>query len=321
MRDLIFPKGKKFVFTILDDTDVATVANVKPVYDLLEALGMRATKTVWPVACPEGSENYGTSQTLADPEYLEFVLDLQRRGFEIASHGATMESSPRERTILALDRFREIFGNDPRVYANHGQNRENLYWGVERFDEPFVRALYRRLGGAGESHFQGHDPQSPFWWGDHCRRRITYVRNLTFDDLNIMNKNPDMPYRDPRRPDVQWWFSSSHADNARTFVRSLKRARLDRLESEGGVCILTTHLGKGYSTAGKVDRAVEERLRDIADRKGWFCTVSECLDWLRNRNERETLPATQWRRMQWQYAWDTLREHAESRWRRMIDSR
>src|SRR5438034_4889586 len=98
-RSLEFPYGKRFAFTVLDDTDVATVQNVAPVYALLERLGMRATKTVWPLGCPEGSRNFSSSQTLDDPEYYAFVADLPRRGFEIASHGATMESSTRERTV------------------------------------------------------------------------------------------------------------------------------------------------------------------------------------------------------------------------------
>src|SRR5712692_10037978 len=105
---LAFPGSARFAFTIIDDTDVATVENVGPVYKFLEAVGIRATKTVWPVACPEGSEYYSRSQTLEDADYREFVLDLQRRGFEIASHGATMESSARQRVVQALERFREL---------------------------------------------------------------------------------------------------------------------------------------------------------------------------------------------------------------------
>ena len=41
-----FPHGKRFAFTIVDDTDVATVANVKPLYDLLHELGFRTTKRI-----------------------------------------------------------------------------------------------------------------------------------------------------------------------------------------------------------------------------------------------------------------------------------
>ncbi len=42
-----WPSGKKFAFTIIDDTDHGTVSNLKPVYDLLNELGIKTTKTVW----------------------------------------------------------------------------------------------------------------------------------------------------------------------------------------------------------------------------------------------------------------------------------
>ncbi len=77
-RPLAFPGGARFAFTVIDDTDVATVANVGPLYRLLESLGMRTTKTVWPLACPEGSPDYQGSETLEDPGYLAFVLTWPR---------------------------------------------------------------------------------------------------------------------------------------------------------------------------------------------------------------------------------------------------
>ena len=147
-----FPDGKRFAFTIVDDTDVATVANVKPMYDLLHDLGLRATKTVWPVACPEGSRDFSSSQTLEDPDYRAFAVDLQRRGFEVTWHGATMETSPRARTIAGLQRFNEIFGAYPRIHLNHAYNRENVYWGdgTSRFahapsSRRWVRGYARRI--------------------------------------------------------------------------------------------------------------------------------------------------------------------------------
>src|SRR5258705_11914362 len=103
----------------MDDTDDSTLQNVEPIYRLLESLGMRTTKTVWSVACEEGSPDFRGSETLDDPRYRDFVVDLQRRGFEIAFHAATMESSPRERTVRAMERFRETFGASPRGPANH----------------------------------------------------------------------------------------------------------------------------------------------------------------------------------------------------------
>src|SRR5687767_14416538 len=179
-----FPDGRQFAFTIIDDTDVATVENVAPMYALLERLGMRTTKTVWPVGCPEGSADFGSSETMEDPAYRAFVVDLQRRGFEIASHGATMESSTRERTLRGLEEMRQAFGAYPAVHANHANNRDGLYWGSARVDHPVVRATYRLILG-GRDTFEGHIAQSPYWWGDAARAHVRYVRNLTFDTLDV----------------------------------------------------------------------------------------------------------------------------------------
>lgn len=300
-----FPDSKRFAFTIFDDTDVATVANVKPMYDLLHDLGMRATKTVWPVRCPEGSADFVGSQTLEDDEYRAFVVDLQRRGFEITWHSATMESSLRERTVAAFELFHKTLGAYPRVHANHAHNRENVYWGSGRIDDPILRRAFERFGGRG-SDFAGHVPGSPYWWGDLCERHITYARNLTFGEINTTAINPSMPYRDPGRPLAKWWFSATDAEGVSEFNDLLHPRHQERLEAEGGVCIVATHLAKGYVRDGAVNDVTRQRLESLAGRAGWFPTVSELLDHLRSQRNSGELPAGEWRRMQWRWARDLV---------------
>lgn len=302
-----FPGGARFAFTILDDTDDATEANVGPVYALLRELGMGATKTIWPVACPEGSALFFAGHTLDDPGYEAFVRRLAADGFELAFHGATMESSTRDRVERALARYREVAGAWPRVHANHGHNRENLYWGPARVDLPPVRWFYALTNGHPRDWFQGHVEGSPFWWGDLCRDRIEYVRNLTFDDVNLLNVNPTLPYRDPRRPLARWWFSATDAADGAEFCAVVDEAAQDRLEAEGGVCILATHLGKGYAQDGRVHPRIEALLRRLAAKGGWFPGVAALLDWLRERHGDRTLPAGEWRRMQLAWARDLVR--------------
>lgn len=306
MIPLDFPGGARFAFTVIDDTDVATVENIQPVYRLLESLGMRTTKTVWPVRCDEGSRNFFLSETMDDRHYHDFVVDLHGRGFEIAFHGATMESSTRERTERALDRFRTVFGAPPRVHANHSFNRDNLYWGVRRVDDPALRLLYRAASQEAPDFYQGHCPGSPYWWGDLCAEQIEYVRNLTFSEINVLRINPSMPYRDPGRPYVRWWFSAADAEDADEFNHLLRPGNQERLEAEGGVCIVATHLGKGFGSAGKVHPETRRLLELLAARNGWFPPVGELLDWLRARRQSDALPSGEWRRMQWRWARDLL---------------
>jgi hypothetical protein len=304
---LAFPGGRTFAFTIMDDTDVSTLANVRPVYELLDELGFRTTKTVWPVGCPEGSRNFSESDTLEDGPYLDFVLGLQARGFEIAYHGATMESSTRERTERALARFRELFGGPPRVYANHAYNQENLYWGAARLDDPLLRALYRRVEGRPAGFYQGHVEGTPWWWAD-LAGQITYIRNLTFSDINVLRINPTMPYHDARRQAVPWWFSASDAEDVTAFNELIAPAAQDRLEREGGVCIVATHLGKRFTEGGVVNPETRRLLERLAAKPGWFVPVGELLDWLRGqRGGVRDLPRSEWRNMQWMWARSLLR--------------
>jgi hypothetical protein len=313
MKRLAFPHGRRFAFTIMDDTDVATVANVGPIYRLLGDLGMRTTKTVWPVHCPEGSKNFSSSATLEDPEYLEFVLDLERAGFEVAYHGATMESSPRERTVLAITRFLGLFKAPPRVYANHAQNRESLYWGIDRIDSAILRFLYLWLAGLARDQYQGHRPGSPWWWGDVASTHISYIRNLTFDEIDMRRVNPTMPYRDARRGLVPWWFSASDAENVTAFNWLLRVENQNRLEREGGICIVATHLGKGFVANGAVVPATERLLRRLAGRPGWFVPVGTLLDWLIEQGAAGPLPPSEWRRMQWKWFADLVARHIRLR--------
>ena len=303
---MCFPQGARFAFTIMDDTDVATVENVAPIYRLLETLGFRTTKTVWPFRCDDPESDFAESETLDDPHYLEFAIDLQRRGFEIAFHGATMESSTREQTRNALTRFASVFGASPLVHANHSFNRENLYWGSDRLDDRMLRRLYSSILRLPARFYQGHEPGSEYWWGDLCLDHIRYVRNLTFDEINVLRVNPSMPYRDSRRPYVQWWFSASDAEDADAFVALLNEANQQRLESEGGVCVVATHLGKGFCTGGQVRADVRHCLTTLAGRGGWCVPVGTLLDYLRDQREESTLMPNEWRRMQWRWARDLV---------------
>jgi hypothetical protein len=314
VRDFQFSGGKRFALAIIDDTDVATVQNTAPVYDLLEHVGITATKTVWPVGCPEGSRNFSISQTLENDDYRQFVTALRRRGFEITWHGATMESSQRERTVAALDRFAEIFGDYPHIHANHAENRENLYWGAERIDDAFLKRLLRRLSSQAGDYYVGHVPGSPYWWGDLCAEHITYARNLTFNDLNLAAINPSMPYRDPARPLAPWWFSAANADDVDEFRELLASKNQQRLEDEGGFTIVATHFGKGFVRGGRLDPEVRARLEELAARPGWFPSVGELLGWLRAHRAEEKLPAGEWRRMQWRWARDLVTR----RWRHRL---
>jgi hypothetical protein len=276
--DLVFPGGRRFAFTILDDTDDSRVDNAKPIYDLLAELGLRTTKTVWPVGCPEGSREFFAGATMADPEYRSWCLTLPGRGFELTWHCATMESSLRHRTEEGLEAFRATFGDYPRIHANHAQNRENIYWGHRRYRTAWrwVAALALHRGTAFEGEVEG----SPYFWGDLCRRHMRFTRNFAFAEVNTLRADPEMPYRLDSTPMVHYWFSATDVPDVRAFNRLLTPASLDRLAAEGGACLVATHLGKGFVQNGRVDPGAEATLRHLARLPGWFVPVSELLEYL-----------------------------------------
>jgi len=301
-----FPNGARFAFTVVDDTDVATLDNVRPVYDLLTDLGLRTTKTVWTHRCPDPHSSYRDSDTLEDDAYRAYILELKARGFEITWHGPSMESSTRAEIEEGLRRLRDWIGVAPRVHVNHAHNRDNLYWGVDRLDQPFLRWLYRKAGDRNVSRYEGHREGTPHYWGDLASEVVEYSRNLTFTDLNILRVNPTTPYKDPRRPLVKWWFSAADADNAAAFNTLVNEDAQDALEADGGVAIVATHFGKGFANAGRLNSRTAALLARLAAKRGWFVPVSTLLDHLRSRHERPTLAATEWRRMQWRWAWDLV---------------
>jgi len=275
-----FPQGKQFAFTILDDTDDSTLENVKPVYDALKAHGIRTTKTVWPVDCPEGSRIFFAADTLQRKPYLEFVRQLGVDGFEIAFHGATMESSRRDRTVQALDFLKREFGAYPSLYCNHGYNRENLYWGYKRFQTSWLRGMVRLFRKEAASYYLGDVEDADYFWGDLCRQRIRYVRNWTFPCLNMLEVNPEMPYRLSGTPYVNLWFSTADAPDVGDFARLLTQENVDRLEDAGGLCIISTHFGKGFVKDGVLDPRVHRIFQTLSQKPGWYVPVSEMLDYL-----------------------------------------
>ncbi len=289
---LEFPEGKKFAFTIFDDTDHATVENVKPIYELLSRLGMATTKSVWVFPGRDTKDRFYGSDTLADEGYARFIKWLQEKGFEIAFHNASNCSSRRETTISALETFRDLVGYYPQVHANHSYNSENIYWGRERLDLPFVGAIYKimkKLAGK-RLVFEGDNPSSPYFWGDICRSRIKYVRNLVFPEINLLRVNPTMPYKDPKRPFVKYWFSSCDGPEVNSFNRLIASRNQDKLEQEGGVCIMYTHFACGFVESGKVNPQTEKLLTELSKRNGWFVPVSTLLDYLETKQSRETRP-------------------------------
>jgi hypothetical protein len=302
---MTWPDQKRFAFTVFDDADYDRLHNVKPVYDFLTELGIFTTKSIWPLAAEKEAPLGGLSTE--DPEYLAWILSLQRAGFEIGFHGARCHSSPREATARGLDRFRNQFGGPPRSMSNHFQNAESIYWGEARLTG-LARLIYRAANFRNTLRCEGHLAGSPYFWGDLCRDQIQYVRNFVFREINTLKLCPFMPYHDPASPYVRAWYASSEGGNIESFVEMLAEKNQDQLAEEGGACIMYTHFAKGFFKDGALDPHFERLIKRLAGLGGWFVPVSTLLDFLAARqNGVHEITSAERSRLQWHWLWGKLR--------------
>ncbi|MBI5265628.1 MAG: hypothetical protein HY851_00185, partial [candidate division Zixibacteria bacterium] len=205
-------------------------------------------------------------------------------GFEIGYHLATWHTSPREKTIQALDRYDELFGQPPTAMANHSKCRENMYWGAARLTgaAQLIYNLATRFRQA--DRYRGHIEGDPLFWGDICKQKIRYCRNFIYNNINTLAACPFMPYHDPARPYVNYWFASSEGSEVRSFNRRLSEKNQERLEEEAGLCIMYTHLACGFYGNHQLQPEFRRLMERLARRNGWFAPVSTILDYLRERN-------------------------------------
>ena len=158
-RAIAFPGGKQFAFSIVDDTDLATLERVKPLYELLYRYGIRTTKTVWVLESNEPAHSPNRGDWLRNHAYLSFILDLKSKGFEIALHGVRGGSSVRPDIINGLEEFRQTLGQYPGIHVNHSLNRDNVYWGEHRWSFALFRWAYASIG---KHEFSGQDVSGLF---------------------------------------------------------------------------------------------------------------------------------------------------------------
>jgi len=303
--EIRWPDGTRFAFTVFDDSDWTTLENGPPVYDFLRDLGFLTTKSVWPIT-GESTPSIGGS-TCDDPAYLAWVHRLQGEGFEIALHNVTYHSSERKDIIRGLEAFRDHFGADPKCHANHHDCMDSLYFGAARLGG-LRRIIYNLLTISKDRRgFSGHREESAYFWGDLCKERVSYVRNFVFSDVNTLRACPVMPYHDPLRPYVRNWFASSEGSRVDSFTRMLREENQDRLEEEGGLCIMYTHFGSGFFQEGRLDPRFVDLMTRLSRKKGWFAPVSAVLDHVLDTRGPRQITAAERRRLEWKWLLEKVR--------------
>ena len=303
-QKISWPNNKQFAFTIFDDTDRANLKDVQLVYQCLDELGFKTTKSVWVTKGNKPHESSGV--TCDDKMYLNWLLELKNKGFDIGYHNTTYHSSHREEIKEGLKKFVKMFNQNPNVMANHSANRENIYWGPHRLSGS-RRVIYNILTRYKRNGFyKGHDESSPYFWGDLCKEYITYVRNFVFSDINTLKCCPYMPYQDPEKPYVNYWFASSEGHNVNVFNKCLSNENQDRLEEEGGACIMYTHFADGFYQNGKLSEKFKIQMKRLSKKNGWFVPLSTLLEFLKKKNKTQIISNSQRRALEWKWLFDKL---------------
>jgi hypothetical protein len=304
MLEKSWPNGKDFAFTIFDDTDLQTVDNGAPIYALLSDLGFRTTKSVWPIRGHNTPTVWGA--TCEDERYLKWVLSLQHLGFEIGLHNVTCQTSTRSDTVRGFEAFRRLFGHDPYSMANHTDCQEAIYWGNHRLSG-LNKSLYNLLHrNRYKDVFEGHIESSALFWGDLCKQKVKYVRNFVFRNINTLKMCPFMPYHDPERPYVKYWFASSEGPTVTSFNSMLKEENLDRLRSERGACIMYTHFACGFIEHGRINPRFRVLMERLSKMNGWFVPVSTLLDFILQSQYHHAITSLERNSLERKWLWDKL---------------
>jgi hypothetical protein len=304
-KRISWPGGKQFAFTIFEDPDALTIEQSRETYGFLAEQGFRTTAGVWTLD-PGDARRNSPGITCDNAEYRGWMQELQAAGFEIGLHSVAPGSLTRPEIEVGLARFREYFGGDPVTMANH-YNADAMYWGPARLTG-INRALYSAATrGASAGRFFGECDGHESFWGDLCRQHIRYCRNFVFRELNTLKACPVMPYHDPDRPYVNFWYASAEASNLPRFLERTTDEAVDRLEEEGGAAILYTHFGHGYHESGSLDARFKRIMTRVAKKNGWFVPVSVLLRYLETQGNGQPIARKLRGQMERRWLWAKLR--------------
>ena len=198
------------------------------------------------------------------------------------------------------------FEKDSRTMANHALCKDTIYWGPARLVNPFYKLLYKLLNINKDKNFLGHVKDSEYFWGDYCKERITYVRNFTYRETNTLKACPWMPYHDPAKPLVNMWYASTEGPKVQPFTNSITPEKIDRLEEEGGLCLMYTHFAHEFSINGEINPEFRKNMEYIASRDCWFAPVSAVLDFLRKVNGDHVITKSERNKLERKWLTDRL---------------
>ena len=121
-----------------------------------------------------------------------------------------------------------------------------------------------------------------------------------------------MPYYDPLRPYVNAWFAGSEGGEIDSYLNMLSEKNQDRLEKEGGACIMYTHFGKGFFRDGKLNPRFKKLMEWLSRKNGWFVPTGVLLDYLSCERGIHEITVQERAHLEWKWLLHKLRMRGTS---------
>jgi hypothetical protein len=115
-----------------------------------------------------------------------------------------------------------------------------------------------------------------------------------------------MPYHDPLMPYVNDWFVCSDGNEIHTFNRCLSESNQDRLEEEGGACIMYTHFARGFFENNTLNPRFRDLMTRLSRKNGWFVPANVLLDHLQQVNGRRVITTPQRRSLECKWLFEKI---------------
>jgi hypothetical protein len=121
-----------------------------------------------------------------------------------------------------------------------------------------------------------------------------------------------MPYSDGTKPFVRQWFAGSEGAEVNAYNDMLREENQDRLEAEGGACIMYTHFGSGFVAGGELNARFDQLMTRMSRKNGWFVPVSTLLDFLVTHGRGQPIRPEARTRLEWSWLLTKIRHGGSS---------
>lgn len=283
----LYPNGYEFAFTIVHDADSAYSQRLAPLFEAFDKLGFKITATAfafwaewardgkiwseWNKSSDKDSRFFAPKAVpLTDKNEREFYRALAARGHEIGMHSPSDTSDTRKDLIRAFEYFKQVFGSYPRVYVEHsstsnkeaqsneGSNPASIYYNTDLLNHygPWIW-----VDGPGALQDQKHEQ---------------------FYDIMAANGSPFSRFALERYGIKKGFMRTGKWKEATGdgFLQWYSEKNIDSLEKNRGMALVYTHLDSKWldPQTRKIRSSIENRLRYLASKHGWFASAGTILD-------------------------------------------